>query len=325
MSPKTSRLTGELSSNPKMVELSHDPTVTTAKNAPIANATCEGLGRGRRRCCASAMRPLTLVADVAQIRFPQACRHRAQDLVREARHLVEHAEELALAQDEHLHVRVGHDGGRARAPVEQRQLAEVLPGAELGDLAVLALDRRRPVHDEEELVAGAALLDEDAPGLHVDLVGRPGDLREVLLARRREQRDLGQVIQVPIRRRHGRTLAKGERFTPGKQRRNKRSVRSPRWTWWSCAGPPRRRGASSWSRSACPGCWWSRTGRRRPTPVSASRTGRAPLSTRTTCGHGSSPSTPARASTAATRPSSTTKVCCTTATAGWRCRRSSTA
>src|SRR2546430_447306 len=173
MSPKTLRLTGEASSNPKMVELSQDPTVISAKAIPTASAACEGVGRERRRGFSmTAMRPGTLVPNVPKVRFPQAVRPDPQDLVGEAGHGVGDAQEHAPAEHEHLHVGVGRDGCRAGPTVEQGELAEVLARTQLGDLWGAAPDRGRALQDEEELVPGTSFLDEDAPRLDVDLVGR---------------------------------------------------------------------------------------------------------------------------------------------------------
>jgi hypothetical protein len=47
MLPNTCRLTGESSSNPKTVDDTHEPTVMTAKIAPIDRAIWDGVGRDR--------------------------------------------------------------------------------------------------------------------------------------------------------------------------------------------------------------------------------------------------------------------------------------
>src|SRR5947209_7008432 len=107
--------------------------------------------------------------------------HRRQQLVGQVGDLVDDARELALAEDEHLHVVLGHDRRRAGTAVEQSELAEVLAGAELGDLPLAALHRGVAADDEEELVSRLALLDEDLSLAALDGVGRPGEGLPLLL------------------------------------------------------------------------------------------------------------------------------------------------
>src|SRR5947209_20538015 len=102
----------------------------------------------------SRRRYFRLVAVGLGVGLAQALGHRRQELVGQVGHLVDDARELALAEDQDFHVVLGDDRRRAGAPVEQRQLAEVLAGAELGDLPLAALHRGVAVDDEEELVAG---------------------------------------------------------------------------------------------------------------------------------------------------------------------------
>ena len=93
--------------------------------------------------------------------------------------------------------------GGAGAVVEQRQLADGVAGAEGADLAAVALHRGRALDDHEGLAPGVALVDQHGAGVAGDLVGRLGDPLEVPLAQRREQRDLGEVLQVLAAGCHG--------------------------------------------------------------------------------------------------------------------------
>ena len=97
------------------------------------------------------MAGLALVGDGLAVGFAQAGGHLGQQLAGDPRVAVEHRRELALAQHEQIG-RLGRgDRGVADGAVEQRQLAEVLPGTALAyappaDWA-LALDRALPQLD----------------------------------------------------------------------------------------------------------------------------------------------------------------------------------
>ena len=75
------------------------------------------------------------------------------------------------------------DRGVAGRLVEQGELAEGVAGAEGRDLAAVAADRRGAVDDHEELAAGGALADEDPAGIDLDVLGPPGDERQLLRER----------------------------------------------------------------------------------------------------------------------------------------------
>ena len=80
---------------------------------------------------------LGAAAAVAQVWFcvevGEPPRDRRQELLRQLGHLGEQARELPLADDLDGHRRLGHDGGRPRPVVEQRDLTHVGAGAALGD------------------------------------------------------------------------------------------------------------------------------------------------------------------------------------------------
>ena len=112
--------------------------------------------------------------------------------------LVEDAAELALSEDEDLHVAIGLDRRVAGSPVEQCQLAEVVARAERGDLAAVPGDRRVALEDEEELVPGLTLLHDRLARAHPHLVGRPADGRQLLPGAGPEEPDLRQVIELAV-------------------------------------------------------------------------------------------------------------------------------
>src|SRR5436305_12531566 len=88
---------------------------------------------------AAKRRNFSLVAVGPGVGFTEPLGHRHQQLVGQGRHLVDDTRELALAEDEDLHVVLGHDRCRPWAAVEEGELAEVLADAELGDLPLAAL------------------------------------------------------------------------------------------------------------------------------------------------------------------------------------------
>src|SRR5207244_3444287 len=121
-------------------------------------------------------------------------------------------------------------------------------------LPVVAFDRGGAVLDEEELVAGLALLDEHLSRLHLDLVGGLAELLQILSRAGGEQGDLRQVVEVDVSRPHGRNLTSASRsttdrgtrltwarlFTGAKRIRNVRLLLSAPWKLLYSAGrsPP---------------------------------------------------------------------------------------
>ena len=91
---------------------------------------------------------------------------RREHLAGDGGHRLEQTVELALGHDQHVHVRLRDDRGRAGAAVEQGELAEVAAGPEGGHLLAVAGHLGRAVDDDEELLADVALLDQDLAGRH---------------------------------------------------------------------------------------------------------------------------------------------------------------
>src|SRR5438105_10810782 len=163
MSPKTSRCTRAESFHLRTDDDESEPISSSANSTPAPMTRWWGLTRIRRM-------GRKLVRESALVRLAEAFGHRGQELVGHGRDLVDHARELALAEDEHIHVGVCDDRGRAGAAVEQGQLAEVLTGAELGDLLLAPENRCLAVEDQEELVPGSPLLDQHLALLHPHIV-----------------------------------------------------------------------------------------------------------------------------------------------------------
>ena len=86
----------------------------------------------------------------------------------------------------------------ARAVVEQRQLADDGAGPERRDLLAVALHHHRTLEHDERFAAGLTLIDDQRAGRHDDFVARLGDLFQVLLRTRREQRDFTKVVEVRL-------------------------------------------------------------------------------------------------------------------------------
>src|SRR4051812_11624695 len=215
---KTSRCSGESSCHSVSSGRMPDPTVKRPTATPIPITSWWGrMRREVRTSCSGASvamadrsYPPSLVGaeNGRSIRLRSAerlgvelanpsgqCCH---ELAGHARHLVEHAGELAGAEDEHVGVGLRDDGGRARAVVEQRELTDAIAGPERGHLAVAPLHRRAARHEDVALPAGVTLLDEHPAGGDAELVRRLRDLLELALRARREQRDRGEVIEVRV-------------------------------------------------------------------------------------------------------------------------------
>ena len=94
-------------------------------------------------------------------------------------------------------------GRRARAVVEQRQLADDGARPERGHLAVVALDGDGALEDDERLAPGLALVDQQGAGGHLDLVAGTGDALELLARAAGEQRHVAEVVEVCLLAGHG--------------------------------------------------------------------------------------------------------------------------
>ena len=94
---------------------------------------------------------------------------------------VQHAEELALADDQRLELGFGDHAGRPGSLVEQGQLPEVATWAERGDLALPLTDCGLTVEDQIELVPDRALGHDLGPRTHSHHVRDPRNEPQLLL------------------------------------------------------------------------------------------------------------------------------------------------
>ena len=152
-----------------------------------------GSGARRPRRAGEASR-LGGLGRLPRVGFAQLVRECLDELPRDAGVGLDDRAELPERHRVGLHVRVGGDGCRARALVDQRDLAEVVAGAERGPVLAVHGDLRVPLADDEE--AGAALTfarDRVAGGV-VPLLERVGDPLEVALLEAREQGHSGDRL-----------------------------------------------------------------------------------------------------------------------------------
>src|SRR6516162_8663139 len=110
--------------------------------------------QGKRRAGSRLLRGLLVV-------LAQPVGEAAQQLVREARHLVDHGGELALAEDGELHVGLRRDGRVAGRPVQEGQVPEEGARPERGHGPPPAGDDGLPGDDHEELGSRGPLSDDD--------------------------------------------------------------------------------------------------------------------------------------------------------------------
>src|SRR5438309_9403832 len=93
---------------------------------------------------------------------------------------MENVSELRVPEDEAAHRRCRFHRGRARAVVDQRDLAEEVSGSE-GSLSRCRVHLGAAVQDDEEVSAALSLLGEDRTRRNVNLVRARGEEGELLL------------------------------------------------------------------------------------------------------------------------------------------------
>src|SRR5688572_3154590 len=126
MFPKTSRWISDSVSKWKAEAAAHEPTVTTAMRMPRTRAAWCGLKRPSRGGAVSLIAGPNVLGGVTAdepggplvrdgvdlgVGVAEPSRHGGEQLVRQPRHLVDHAGELTLADDQQLHVGLGDDAG----------------------------------------------------------------------------------------------------------------------------------------------------------------------------------------------------------------------
>ena len=89
-----------------------------------------------------------------------------------------------MADDQQPRDALGTHRGGARHALEQRDLAEEVAGPERRDRRVTVEDHQPAIEDDEELVAGLALLGEELVEADLDLVGQLAQALELTAAQR---------------------------------------------------------------------------------------------------------------------------------------------
>src|SRR5262249_47217225 len=132
--------------------------------------------------------------DALGVVLAQAGRGRFEHAARGGGGIVGDAAESLGVEGDQLGVLDGDDGRGAGLVHEQRELAEPVAGAQVGDLAAVAGDADVAVDDDVEAVAALAFLHQRLARGH-DAVGAVlGDVAQVLLGRGREQRRVAQRL-----------------------------------------------------------------------------------------------------------------------------------
>jgi hypothetical protein len=110
--------------------------------------------------------------------------------------VLDEASKLPHGRDEGLEIGLRRDRGRANAVADERDLAEIISGAEDVQVASVGGDAGPPLRDDEEPDPSlGALLDDDGARREGTLRERAGELLELLPIEAREQRDTAQGLQ----------------------------------------------------------------------------------------------------------------------------------
>jgi len=129
---------------------------------------------------------------------PDPLEDRRPDLGGSVQELVEHL----IGQRQKATRCLGDGGRRSWAAIEQRDLAEELSCFDPVDEPTAALDADGALDDDEEEALAGALVRQDGPGPHLDLVGDRTKLFDAGSRDAGEQRDLFEkvlpLLQVPI-------------------------------------------------------------------------------------------------------------------------------
>ena len=126
----------------------------------------------------------------------------AQHLLRDRRRVPDQLREGSVGEHEHAGLRRRRDRRGARDVGDEGDLADPVARAELTDGAPLADDLHRAALDHEELSAALALTHERLVGGDVELVGDDGDVPELALRQPREQRHVGEELDLAVLAQH---------------------------------------------------------------------------------------------------------------------------
>ena len=122
-------------------------------------------------------------------------RHRLEKLPCDRGVGLDERAELPRGEPVAAQLAVGGDRGAAGAVVDQGDLAEVIPGAELAAFVTPRRHRGLPALDHEEARTGLALPDDGAAGVERALLERARDSLELAAVEVREERDALQQLE----------------------------------------------------------------------------------------------------------------------------------
>ena len=129
------------------------------------------------------------------LRRAQTLRHRLEQFPCDRGVRLDERAELPRGEPVAAQLAVGGDRGAAGAVVDQGDLAEVIPGAELAALVAPRRHRGLTALDHEEARTGLALADDGAAGLEGAVLERAGDALELAAVEVREEGDPLQQLE----------------------------------------------------------------------------------------------------------------------------------
>src|SRR5437868_1721196 len=143
--------------------------------------------RGRNRLCQAAL----LDRDLLLLRFAEPLGHHLKELPGDLGVRLDERPELPGGEPVAGEVGIGGNSrGAARLVVDQRDLAEVVAGAELASLLAVDVHARASVADDEEADAACAIRRNDVTGAETALLERAGDSLQLAVREALKERDL---------------------------------------------------------------------------------------------------------------------------------------
>ena len=124
-----------------------------------------------------------------------------EDLSFDRWELVEKRVKLAVADHEETRGCLGCDGGCARSPIHESNLADELSGAEPSYDVPVPLNAQTPLDDDVERIR-RPLTDQDRSGRRIDLVREAAELHEILPPASLEERHSANQLQLGVGDRH---------------------------------------------------------------------------------------------------------------------------
>src|SRR5205085_6431437 len=128
-------------------------------------------------------------SNAATVVLLQLLRHRREELPRDRGVLLDEWLEVPRGHAVAEHVGLGGDRRRAVGAGQERDLAEVVAGADRVSVLAVDEDVALALVDDEEARAARALFDDVPAGSDATLAHRTGDLLELALLEARKQRD----------------------------------------------------------------------------------------------------------------------------------------